>query len=61
LYSDGAIRFKTGFILIKVSVSGAKRTEDACFALDTGATTTVINRSLLEKSAMPVRISVTPF
>jgi len=40
---------KKGLILIKVSVTGTTRTEDAWFALDTGASTTVINRSLLER------------
>lgn len=40
---------KKGLILIKVSVTGITRTEDAWFALDTGASTTVINRSLLER------------
>lgn len=40
---------KQGLILVKVTVTGVKRTEDAWFALDTGATTTVINRSLLDR------------
>ena len=40
---------KRGLILVKVTVAGIKRTEDAWFALDTGATTTVINRSLLQR------------
>ncbi len=40
---------KKGLILIKVAVTGITRTEDAWFALDTGASTTVINRSLLQR------------
>ena len=40
---------KKGLILVRVTVIGIKRTEDAWFALDTGATTSVINRSLLQR------------
>jgi len=40
---------KKGLILVKVTITGFKRTEDAWFALDTGASTTVINRSLLQR------------
>ena len=38
---------RQGLILIKVRVHGTVRTEEAIFALDTGATKTVINRDLL--------------
>ncbi|MEI7981443.1 MAG: retropepsin-like aspartic protease [Bacteroidota bacterium] len=40
---------KKGLILVKVTATGITRTEDAWFALDTGASTTVINRSLLQR------------
>lgn len=32
-----------------MAITGPTRTEDAWFALDTGATTTVVNRSLLQR------------
>lgn len=35
--------------MIKVAITGPTRTEDAWFALDTGASTTVVNRSLLQR------------
>jgi predicted aspartyl protease len=38
-----------GLILIKVRIAGKVRTEDAVFALDTGATKTVINTDLLHR------------
>ncbi len=40
---------KKGLILIKVRIAGKVRTEDAFFALDTGATKTVINTDLLKR------------
>jgi predicted aspartyl protease len=40
---------KKGLILIKVRIAGKVRTEDAVFALDTGATKTVINTDLLHR------------
>jgi predicted aspartyl protease len=38
-----------GLILIKVKITGKVRTEDAVFALDTGATKTVVNTDLLHR------------
>ncbi|MEI6435989.1 MAG: retropepsin-like aspartic protease [Bacteroidota bacterium] len=40
---------KKGLILIQVRITGKGRTEDAVFALDTGAAKTVINADLLHR------------
>jgi predicted aspartyl protease len=40
---------RQGLILVKVKITGKTRTEEAIFALDTGATKTVINSDLLHR------------
>jgi predicted aspartyl protease len=46
---------RKGLILVKVKITGKLRTEQTVFALDTGATKTVINLDLLKRIGYTVK------